>query len=77
MTRNEYWESMRQELMGHTLKQLKAIARDENICLGYAAYQKETCVGEIVSQRRHRAEGGIVQERQHPWRELRSAKGQA
>ena len=49
------WDEMRERLMGLTLKQLKQVARDEGITLGYAASRKDTTVAEIVSQRRSRA----------------------
>ena len=54
------WEQMRERLMGLTMKQLKQIARDEGVCLGYAASRKDTTVAEIVGQRRHRALSGEV-----------------
>lgn len=57
---SDKWEDMRIELMSMTIKQLKAIAKDEGICLGYAASRKDTCVGEIVSNRRHRELYGIA-----------------
>ena len=54
------WEDMRERLMGLTTKQLRQIARDEGITLGYAASRKDTTVAEIVSQRRSRALRGEV-----------------
>lgn len=54
------WEQMRERLMGLTLKQLKQIAKDEGVCLGYAGSRKDTTVAEIVGQRRHRAMNGEV-----------------
>ena len=54
------WEEMRERLTGLTLKQLRQIARDERICLGYDASRKDTTVGAIVSARRHRALRGEV-----------------
>ena len=48
------WELMRSELMGLRMTELKALARSEGIALGYAASCKDSCVGEIVAQRRHR-----------------------
>lgn len=54
------WEDMRERLMGLTTKQLRQIARDEGICLGYDASRKDTTVGAIVSARRHRALRGEV-----------------
>ena len=54
------WEDMRERLMRLTTKQLRQIARDESIPLGYAASRKDSTVAEIVSQRRHRAMSGEV-----------------
>lgn len=51
----DYWEAMREELFGLTVRQLRQIAKDEDICLGYAASRKDTTIGEIVSARRCRA----------------------
>lgn len=48
------YEQMRQELMCHTLKELKAIAKQDGVCLGYDGSRKDTCVGAIVSYRRHK-----------------------
>lgn len=48
------YEKMHEELSRMTVKQLRAIARDEGICLGYSGATKAGCVGEIVSQRRYR-----------------------
>lgn len=56
----EVWEDMRERLMGLTTRQLRRIARDEQISLGYAASRKDSTVAEIVSQRRHRAMRGEV-----------------
>lgn len=56
----EVWEEMRERLTRLTLKQLKQVARDEGITLGYAASRKDMTVGEIVSQRRGRALRGEV-----------------
>lgn len=66
---------MRECLMKLTLKQLKALARDEGIALGYAGSRKDTCVAEIVAQRRNRALSGEKRE-QHktPWRKWRSVE---
>ena len=54
------WDEMRERLMSLTTKQLRQIARDEGICLGYDASRKDTTVGAIVSARRHRAMSGEV-----------------
>ena len=56
----DVWEDMRERLMGLTTKQLRQIARDEGISLGYDASRKDTTVGAIVSARRHRALRGEV-----------------
>lgn len=56
----DIWDEMRERLMGLTTKQLRQIARDEHICLGYDASRKDTTVGAIVSARRHRAMSGEV-----------------
>ena len=56
------WEEMRQELMTHTLKDLKAIAKEEGITLGYDGSRKDSCVGCIVSNRRYRELNGYVME---------------
>lgn len=62
------WEAMRGELMGLTLKELKAMARAEHISLGYAGSRKDTCAGEIVSQRRYREITGRSPKTGSPWR---------
>lgn len=54
------WDEMRERLMGLTTKQLRQLAKDEDICLGYDASRKDTTVGAIVSARRHRALRGEV-----------------
>lgn len=48
------WDDMRERLMRLPMKTLKKLAKDEHITLGYAASRKDTLVGEIVAQRRHR-----------------------
>ena len=53
-TPERVWSDMRERLMKLTMKQLKQIARDEKIALGYDASRKDTCGGAIVSARRHR-----------------------
>lgn len=47
------WEEMRQELSHLTVKELKQLAKDEGICLGWDACRKDSTVGAIVSHRRH------------------------
>lgn len=56
----DVWEEMRERLMGLTTKQLRQIAKDEGITLGYAASRKDSTVAEIVSQRRSRVLRGEV-----------------
>ena len=48
------YEEMRAELSKLTVKELRAIARAEGICLSYSGATKAGGVGEIVSQRRYR-----------------------
>ena len=48
------WNDMRVELMGKTVKELKQICRDEGICPGWDASRKDSLVGCIVTNRRHR-----------------------
>ncbi len=38
----------RDELMRMTMRELRQLARDEGICLGYAGARKDTAVDEIV-----------------------------
>ena len=47
------WEEMRQELSHLTVKELKQLAKDEGICLGYDASRKDTTIGAIVTHRRY------------------------
>lgn len=62
------WEAMRDELSGMTLKELRALARRDGICLGYAASRKDSCVAEIVSSRRYQEENGYMP-KGHDWHE--------
>ena len=41
-----------------TVKDLRAIAREEGICLSYSGATKAGIVGEIASQRRYREHDG-------------------
>ena len=50
---------MRDELSALTMRQLRAIAKSEGICLGYAGSRKASAVDEIVGQRRHRDMAGV------------------
>ena len=75
MAPDTIWEDMRARLMGLTVKQLKQIAKDEHISLGYDASRKDTCVGAIVSARRHRCVELNEDPATHPWRKWRSVKG--
>lgn len=49
------WDAMRADLQKLTVKQLRQIAKDEGICLGYAASRKDTTIDQIISNRRYRA----------------------
>lgn len=68
------WDDMRERLMRLTMKQLKQIAKDEHIALGYAASRKDSTVAEIVAQRRTRALDTDAGENVHPWRRYRSVE---
>lgn len=68
-TEKEIWENMRQRLMQLTMKQLKQLAKDEQITLGYSASRKDSLVGEIIAQRRHRAQERVLDPNVHPWHE--------
>lgn len=59
MATTDEWDAMRERLMALTMAQLKAIAKDEGICLGYDGSRKDTTVSAIVSHRRHRALNGL------------------
>jgi len=52
------YERMREELSRKTVKELRAIAREEGICLSYSGATKAGTVNEIVSQRRYRETNG-------------------
>lgn len=52
------YEDMREQLSKLTMKQLKQICRDEGICPGWDAARKDSLVGCIVSNRRHREMSG-------------------
>lgn len=62
------WEAMREELSGMTLAELRALAKRDGICLGYAASRKDSCVAEIVSSRRYQEENGYMP-KGHDWHE--------
>lgn len=66
------WEDMRERLMGLTVKQLKQLAKDEHISLGYDACRKDSLVGSIVSTRRHRCIEYNEDPKTHPWRKWNS-----
>jgi len=55
------FEKMCDELSRKTVKELRQIARDKGICLGYSGASKKSMVGEIASQIRYREreEGGV------------------
>lgn len=48
------YAAMRADLARHTMKQLRAIARAEGICLGYDGATKRGTVNAIVGQRQYR-----------------------
>ena len=60
------WEAMRLELAAKTVKELKQIAKEEGITLGYDASRKDSCVGAIVTNRRYRELNGEVPDG-HDW----------
>ena len=49
------WDAMRADLQKLTVKQLRQIAKDEGICLGYATSRKDTTIDQIVGNRRYHA----------------------
>ncbi len=52
-------EARREDLSRMTMKELRALAREEGVCLGYAGSRKDTAVDEIVSSEWYReTEGG-------------------
>ena len=66
-------EEMRQRLMKLTIKQLKQVAKEEQIRLGYAGSMKDTCVSAIVAARRKRCIESQENPELHPWRKWHSA----
>lgn len=68
------WQEMRERLSALSLKQLKQLAKDEEITLGFAASRKDACVGAIVAERRHRAIAWNSDPKVHPWRKWNSVK---
>ena len=48
------FDELREELYRKTTKELRQLARDEGITLGYDAARKDTMVSAIVSWLRHR-----------------------
>lgn len=47
------WEARREELSRMTVMEIREVAREEGICLGYAGSRKDTAVAEIVSVERY------------------------
>ena len=47
------WEARAEELSRMTMRELRALACEEGICLGYAGSRKDTAVNEIVSNERY------------------------
>lgn len=68
------WADMRERLMGLGVKQLRQIARDESIPLGWAGQRKDTMVAAIVTDRRNRALGKQRDPKTHPWRKWNSVQ---
>lgn len=54
------WTEMREELSKLTVRELRQIAREEGICLGYSASRKRAMLDEIVSERRYREIQGVT-----------------
>lgn len=48
------YAAMRADLARKTMRELRAIARDEGICLGYDGATKRGTVDAIVGERRYR-----------------------
>lgn len=71
-TEAQIFEEMRQRLMRLTVAQLKQIAKDERISLGYDGCRKDSIVGRIVSERRNRARLTGEDPNAHPWRRWNS-----
>ena len=46
-------EAMRRALMRLTVRELRQVAREEGVCLGYEGSTKAGIVGAIVSHRRY------------------------
>ncbi|MBS6418850.1 MAG: hypothetical protein KH372_08545 [Olsenella uli] len=46
-------EARREDLSRMTMKELRALASVEGVCLGYAGSRKDTAVDEIVSSERY------------------------
>ena len=46
-------EAMRRDLMRLTVRELRQVAREEGVCLGYEGSTKAGVVGAIVSHRLH------------------------
>ena len=46
-------EAMRRALMRLTVRELRRLAREEGVCLGYEGSTKAGIVGSIVSHRRY------------------------
>ena len=52
------WDAMARELSRLTVRELRKVARDEGICLGYDGSRKAMALQAIVAWRRHREENG-------------------
>lgn len=75
MIDEKVWSDMRARLMGLKVADLKSIAREEHIALGYSASRKDDTVACIVAARRHRTLEAKEDPATHPWRRWRSVKG--
>lgn len=54
MINDDKYDAMRADLMRMTMKELRAIARAEGICLGYDGATRRGTVDAIVGERRYR-----------------------
>lgn len=57
MDKQTDYDAMRADLMRKTMKELRAIAKAEGICLGYDGARKDTAAAAIVANREYRAKG--------------------
>lgn len=57
---SDKWEEMRDELERLTLKQLRALAKNDGITLGYDASRKDSAISAIITARRYQELNGFV-----------------